>query len=305
MPCFHPITAYLSGSVNENGKRQITFNVKESFAGYTVKVPCGQCIGCRLERSRQWAVRCVHEATLYEENCFITLTFHDACLPSGGSLVEHGKDFADFMKRLRKKFGSGVRYFHCGEYGELLKRPHHHACLFNFNFPDRVLWSRRGGVDLYVSESLVKLWPFGFSTIGDVTFESAAYVARYVVKKITGNVAAAHYKGLKPEYVTMSRRPGIASGWMDKFKSDVYPDDFVVIRDGIKCRAPRFYDNKYDLTNHDDLVIIKSRRLRRARVSPDNSRERLGVREEVKRLLLKSKERSFESGLTVVNEGGL
>lgn len=298
MPCFHPLTAYLSGSLTENGKRGITFNAKESFAGYTIKVPCGQCIGCRLERSRMWAVRCVHEASLYERNCFITLTFDDKHLPEGGSLVKHGKDFSDFMKRLRKRFGSGVRYFHCGEYGELLCRPHHHACLFNFDFPDKVFWSKRGGVNLYISKSLTDLWEFGFSSIGDVTFESAAYVARYVVKKITGKSADAYYKGLTPEYVTMSRRPGIASGWLDKFKSDVYPDDFIVIRDGVKCRAPRFYDIKYDLTNHVDLLKIKLNRLRKARLSPDNTRERLAVREEVKRLVLASNKRSFESGLT-------
>ena len=142
MPCFHPLTGYLARDANASGKRSIVFDPKLAL-GVDVKrqVPCGRCIGCRLERSRQWAMRCVHEASLYKNNCFITLTFNDYYLPKDGSLhVEH---FQKFMKRLRKRFGSGVRYFQCGEYGELLRRPHYHACLFNFDFPDRVLWSIR------------------------------------------------------------------------------------------------------------------------------------------------------------------
>ena len=120
-------------------------------------MPCGQCIGCRLERSRQWAIRCVHEASLWPDNCFVTLTFDDDNIISSGSLVK--ADFQKFMKRLRKRFGKGVRYFHCGEYGDLLGRPHHHACLFNFSFPDRYLWSSSGGVNLYRSPTLEELWP--------------------------------------------------------------------------------------------------------------------------------------------------
>ena len=115
------------------------------------------------------------------------------------------------IKNYGRVFGyvptQGVRFFHCGEYGELLYRPHYHACLFGFDFSDKVLWSTRGGVRLYRSKILEKLWTFGFSTIGDVTFESAAYVARYCTKKITGDKADEHYNGRSPEYVTMSRPP--------------------------------------------------------------------------------------------------
>ena len=99
-------------------------------------------------------------------------------------------DAARFMKRLRKKYGSQVRFFHCGEYGDLNKRPHYHAILFGVDFAhDRKLWSQKDGMKLFTSESLEKLWPYGFCTIGQVTFESCAYVARYIMKKQTGEKA--------------------------------------------------------------------------------------------------------------------
>ena len=111
MPCFHPLTGYHGKEVSKNGKRPIVFNRNRSFDGIPVKLPCGRCIGCRLERSRQWAMRCVHEASLHEANCFITLTYDDAHCPKDGSLrFEH---WQKFMKRFRKRFGSGVRFYHC------------------------------------------------------------------------------------------------------------------------------------------------------------------------------------------------
>ena len=231
MPCFSPLKGWYSKDRTKLGKRSIVFNPRDGLLDRPIAVPCGQCIGCRLERSRQWATRCVHEASLHENNCFITLTYDDAHLPSDLSLnLVH---FQKFMKRLRKRFGDGIRFFHCGEYGENFGRPHYHACLFNFDLPDRVLWSTRSGVNLYTSHILSSLWPFGFVTVGDVTFESAAYVARYVMKKVTGKNAQDHYEWVHPitgqvyerapEYVTMSRRPGIGKGWLEKYMSDVFP----------------------------------------------------------------------------------
>nr|WAE43298.1 MAG: replication initiator protein [Microviridae sp.] len=279
MPCYYPLNGYVSRTPNENGKYPIVFNTQEGWIDRKVQLPCGRCIGCRLERSRQWAVRCVHEASMWKENCFITLTFNDYNLPSNGSLDV--KIFQKFMKRLRKEFGTGIRYFHCGEYGDSLKRPHYHACLFNFDFGDKKLWAIRDNVKLYRSESLEYLWPFGFSTIGDVTFESAAYVARYCTKKVNGKRAESHYKGLKPEYITMSRRPGIGSTWFNKWVDDVFPEDHVIVR-GIECKPARYYDEKYCLTNEKEFALIKGNRERAARLNPDENRaSRLTVREKV------------------------
>ena len=173
------------------------FNPKYAYqADQPEKLPCGQCVGCRLERSRQWAIRCMHEAQMHEDNCFITLTFNPESLDDRSNPWSLDvRDFQLFMKRLRKKYGAGIRFYHCGEYGELNKRPHYHACIFGFDFPDKRLWKvTNSGHRLYISESLDELWPFGFCTIGNVTFESAAYVARYIMKKVNGDAAADHYE---------------------------------------------------------------------------------------------------------------
>ena len=180
MPCFHPITAYYSRVENPSGKRSLVFNSDKALVDVPMQVPCGRCIGCRLDRSRSWALRCVHEASLHEQNCFITLTFNDENLLDNSGLKV--SDFQNFMKRLRQKIAPRtVRFFHCGEYGEKFSRPHHHACLFGYDFPDKVLFRKTSSGNLYTSELLSSLWPFGFSTIAAVTFETAAYVARYVL----------------------------------------------------------------------------------------------------------------------------
>lgn len=259
-----------------------------------VKVPCGQCVGCRLERSRQWAVRCVHEASLHEHNCFVTLTYNDKCLPLGGTLVK--RDHQLFLKRLRKYiYPEKVRFYMCGEYGEQLKRPHYHFILFGIDFPDKFLWIRNNGFPLYRSKLLEMLWPFGFSTIGDVTFETCAYTARYIMKKVNGDIAEDYYQGRLPEYTCMSRRPGIAHDWLEKYEDDVYPHDYVVIRGGVKCRPPRYYDKIYDLDHPDVFRGVKARRKYRAAKNPDGTYERLHVRETVQLARLKKLIRPYEN----------
>lgn len=292
MTCYHPIKAYRSKSLTASGKRQLVFVEKESN-GDTLEISCGQCRGCRLDRSRVWAVRISNEASLYNENCFITLTYAPEHLPPGGSLVV--SDYQKFMKRLRKfygKQGKKIRFFQCGEYGERFSRPHYHACLLNFDFPDKVLYRRsERGDNIYRSASLESLWPFGRSEIGAVTFESAAYVARYIMKKVTGPLAADHYCGRQPEYTTMSRRPGIGAPWFERFSSDVYNHDVLVIRGGIKVPPPRFYNNQYEVMNPEHYEKIKRKRFLKqidqlssgefSRKSRDNTYERRKVKEAV------------------------
>lgn len=210
-------------------------------------------------------------------------------------LVVSAEDFQKFMKRLRKKFGEGIRFFHCGEYGTLNQRPHHHAILFNFDFPDKELWSVRDNVKLYRSSSLERLWPYGFSTIGDVSFESAAYVARYCLKKVTGSVAESHYQGRKPEYTTMSRRPGIGREWFLKYKNDIFPNDKCVIRGNLVCRPPRYYDKIYDSIDPVSFEKIRSKRkIEALKQSQILDYTRLNVKEKVKKLKLKQLPRPIE-----------
>lgn len=300
MPCYSPLKGWRSAKVNESGKRGIVFNRKDAFVDLPVEIPCGQCIGCRLERSRQWAVRCVHEAKMHDQNCFLTLTYSNANLPADGSLQK--SDMQKFFKRFRKKVAPlKLRYFYCGEYGDELQRPHYHAIIFGYDFPDKKLL-RSGTHPIYTSEILSDLWPFGICSIGSVTFESAAYVARYVTKKITGESAEEHYGSRTPEFVDMSRRPGVAKEFAEKFKKEILDNDSVICR-GIPMKPPRFYDSLYDLSDSDSKKQLDDNRDRRAKLASIRNRsgnstpERLAVREQCTKLKLKNQlKRSYENG---------
>lgn len=306
MPCYNPIDAWRAKSLNPSGKRGLVFNPHKGFIDMPVQVPCGQCIGCRLEKSRQWALRCVHEASLHDDNCFITLTYNDSHLPAGATLVK--SDFQNFMKRFRFSiFPKKVRFYHCGEYGECdvsnpkhvdkyglsdLGRPHYHALIFGHRFSGLEMVRHKDGIPLYTSSELADLWPVGFNTVGEVTFESAAYCARYITKKITGDRAEDHYKRVfvntgeivevLPEYTTMSRRPGVGAGWFDQFEGDVYPKDFTTVR-GKQIKPPKFYDRLLEERDYDLFEKVKSSRVKSAKKrKEDNTKDRLRSKEKVK-----------------------
>lgn len=291
--CYQPLRVYI-GKPRKDGKYNIVWKKANSWRGEKTNLPCGKCIGCTLDRSRQWAIRCMHEASLHQDNCFLTLTYNDANLPKDGSLqIDH---WQKFMKRLREKNGTPTRYFHCGEYGPSLSRPHYHAILFGYDFNDKKLWKEVNNAKWYVSKELEELWPKGYHIIGDVTQASASYVARYCVKKagIPKEDRKGYYGNLRPEYATMSRRPGIGKGWYDKFKTDVYPHD-VVISGGHEVKVPRFYDNLLDKEDRQLLDKMKAGRKEKARkYEMDNDSFRLPVKEKVKRAEIKNLKRNLE-----------
>lgn len=250
-------------------------------------LPCGGCIGCRLAKARDWATRMKHEAQLHDDNCFITLTYEDAQLPEDGSISKRALQL--FFKRLRKETDVRLRYFACGEYGDANLRPHYHAIIFGYGFPDKVFWRNSPrGFPLYRSPLLERVWTFGHSEIGAVSHQSAGYVARYALKKVGGDPAARHYERphpetgeifqVAPEFALMSRKPGIGTGWFDQFRMDCFPSDYVVI-DGRKQPVPKFYKRK--LTELQQLAL-KPKRLAVARLDAANrTPERLATREEL------------------------
>jgi len=286
MPCYFPLKLYRSreGRNKATGKWALT-NRKGGWTDLPVEVPCGRCIGCRLERSRQWAIRCVHESSEHEENSFVTLTYRDDQLTWGGiAPTLYPRDLELFWKRLRKKYGPNIRYFACGEYGDESYRPHYHACIFGLDFKDKELCSTKDGINLYHSPDLDNLWTHGYCTIGDVNFESAAYVARYIVGKKLGQDADIYLeRGIEPEFVRMSRRPGIGANWYSKWKKDVFPNDLVVIRNGVVCKPPRFYCLMYERSNPSGWLRLKwKRRESAAKHQDDNTLSRLRVKEYIK-----------------------
>lgn len=298
MPCYAPITAWRGRHLTANGKRPLVFSRNAALNPHvSTKVPCGQCVGCRLEYSRQWAVRCAHEMQLYDQNCFVTLTLDEDHLMSPitrgikpwQARSVNKREVQLFMKRLRKRFGSGIRFFACGEYGEKRDRPHYHALLFNHQFEDRKEWKRSGsGEMLYRSPSLELLWPYGYSSVGAATFQSAAYVARYMMKKVKGDLSQKAYAPTfnpstgeiserSPEFALMSQSLG--KKWFEKWSDDVYPSDEVVI-DSVPQKPPKFYDGLAETMEEYHIERIKRARKARARAR-DEGVDRLRVREKV------------------------
>lgn len=311
MPCFHPLKGYRARVPNPSGKYSTVWDVKEGVQDMPRDTPCGQCRGCRIDRTRGWAIRMMLEASQHENNCFITLTYDNDHLPADGNL--HLEDFQDFMKRLRAKIARDskkkgeepptVKFYHCGEYGEFYQRPHFHACVFNYDFADKYHYKTVREEKYYRSAELEKLWTAGMSMLGDVTFQSAGYVARYITKKITGKGAKDHYEfedpdGNKvvivPEYATMSRNGGIGLSWYKKFKKDLYPDDFIVIK-GKKHKIPKFFDTKYEAEHPEEMKKIKIKReIKGEKHQENNTWERLRTREKILELKMEKLKRTYE-----------
>lgn len=273
--------------------------------GRYLQVPCGQCIGCRLERSRQWAVRCMNESYCWDFNVFATLTYSDDSLPKYGSLVI--SDHQKFLKRLRDRLEyPAMKYYMCGEYGDRTGRPHYHYLLFGLDFSDKKFFRMTGaGHKLYTSELLDDIWGLGHCQLGSVSFDSSAYVARYIMKKQTGVRALSAYTDfdavtgevlaeITPEFNAMSRRSGIGKEFFTRFRSDIYPKDFLTVN-GVKVRPPRYYDNAFEVDDPLGLAWIKEKRKRAALVHADNNTpERLAVREYIAEHRLSSLSRSME-----------
>ncbi|WNK12656.1 MAG: replication initiator protein [Microvirus sp.] len=295
MPCYHPLEAFRLAS------GEVVFCERGDVMA-TLRLPCGRCVGCRLERSRQWAVRITHEARLYDGSGFVTLTYDDAHVPLDGSL--RYRDFRLFMRRVRKRCGP-TRFFMCGEYGGQNGRPHFHAGLFGLDFwQDRKYFrTTDAGFKVFKSETLSQLWPLGMCEVGDLTFESAAYMARYVMKKVNGDLADDHYKRvdpetgeivwLVPEFCHMSLRPGIGARWFGRYgASDAVAHDRVVMN-GVPQKLPRYYNV---LLKREDPVLLEcmqqDRILAAKAFVKDTTEERLSVREEVAKARLRFYKRS-------------
>lgn len=314
MACFKPLKGYRQPS----GK--LTFDRKNS-TGALMEVPCGICIGCRLDYSQSWAIRCLHESSLYDDNCFLTLTYEDSQIPSDLSLNK--SHFQKFMKRLRERVKPRkIRFYHCGEYGTKYSRPHYHALIFNYDFPDKRLWSYgQGKTPLYRSAQLESLWEFGWSTISDLTYASAAYAARYSIKKIRGTAVDTidPDTGLKPyeridfygeittilpEYATMSTGnvagQGIGGEWYAQFKDDVFPDDFVIYK-GKRCRTPNYYRKLLEKSDPSMADSLREIRAIQTKIhAADNTPARLAVREKCKQAQIDLLKRDFENGTSTL-----
>lgn len=257
---------------------------------YITPIPCGQCIGCRIDYSRQWANRLTLEAKKYkQEECwFITLTYADEYVRTKTvknektgeikqGLTLYKKDLQNFFKRLRRHYEyhynhTGIRFYAAGEYGEKTKRPHYHTCVYNMPiYTENKLYKKNEiGQPIWTNEEIEKIWGKGFITIGRVTWDTAAYTARYMLKKQKGENAKWFYESeaKEPEFTIMSRKPGIAKEYYDKNYEKIYKNDEIIIPKGnksLKIKPPKYYDTLYDIDNHEMMEEIKLNRRENAK----------------------------------------
>jgi hypothetical protein len=214
----------------------------------------------------------MHEASLHEENCFITLTYNNEHLPevAPGISTVSKRDVQLFLKRLRKSTGKKLKYYMGAEYGPKRGRAHYHLCIFGMDFNDKLLWSIKRGNKLYTSKTLDKIWGKGFCTIGELTFQSASYVARYCMKKMKGPKATEHYGAYtnletgeiierEPEFALMSRRPAIGKEWYEKWKDEILNNGNVVINGYIQA-TPKYYERLAEKEGDPRLPPAKAKR---------------------------------------------
>ena len=264
------------------------------------------------------------EAQSHYASTFITLTYDNEHVAENRTLkVEH---FQKFMKRFRKSIQPAkIRFYHCGEYGKVKLiprnsrseeylahpfqgdrqahgRPHYHAIIFGWDFPDKTQWSIRNNHPVYRSAQLEKLWPFGHSEIGTVTYDSAKYVAGYIQKKINGEESVDYYKRvdeqgqihtLQPEYATMSRRPGIGMPWLEKYHQEIWGYDECIV-DGKPKPVPRAYTTRLKIDDPETYKKIVEARAKAAKLNKhERTPERLAMKDKLGIIRLKQKTREL------------
>lgn len=256
--CHSPITAYpVSGG--------ISFSRPVGHSGRTVQVPCRQCLHCRLTRAAEWGTRCWAESLSHANAWFLTLSQDD----------DHGSAWSSLDKAVLQAFwhrwrerGVKVRYAACGEYGEQTERAHYHAAVFGPEIPGLEFFrNNERGDRLYVSDWLSELWGRGFVTVGALTPESAAYVAGYCLRdmyaKQPGRYDTVNPSGELVErelpFFTMSRRPGIGAGFVERYGTQFAAGDFM-ISGGRKVPTPKYFHRVLEAQNPDLAAVLQERR---------------------------------------------
>lgn len=266
MGCTNPKPAILIPSDNSKTGQKIKFlhkfkdamtypELKAKYGDMYVEIPCGKCDACVEQKTKSWAIRCCLEAGQYSDNCFLTLTYSPKCVP-----FVKKQDIFKFIKALRNKYGAGIRYYGVFEYGTQSDRPHFHIILFNF-FPQdsEIVAPGPFGGYYYKSKELQSLWKFGFVSVGDLSFNSCAYVARYCNKKIKDNGVIHKI----PEFSFMSRRPGIGENYFrDHYESLVATDKiYAPIEGRYSFSSFRYFDKLIEKIDPFKLQELKDRRI--------------------------------------------
>lgn len=305
MACYHPLRGAFLHTKADNGKRQVkVFKAAETGNTFvyqsrsnpevfecsdhkmdvgtwrqldTFLIPCGRCIGCRLDYSRRWATRLMLELQTHTSAFFVTLTYDDEHLPRSvkGVPTLVPDDLQKFMKRLRdnqryRGIDTKIRFFLAGEYGDHSHRPHYHLILFDWipsEYDLQFLKYSKNGDKYYTSLSLQKLWPYGYNLVAGVTWQSCAYVARYILKKQTGDNSHVYEDmAISPEFTRMSRKPGIGKEYYDLHAKKLLEDGYVQLEGGLKAPIPRYFDPFFEIDFPKEYQKLSENRVATAKM---------------------------------------
>ena len=307
MPCYHPLIATPSGRKRtaKDGHKYFQMQIfnPEEFEleqndkydqEYHFLIPCRQCIGCRLEYSREWANRGYLESKLWDQNWFATLTYDEEHIPYKDEVVTSNeitftddgswngtlnpKHLTQFLKNLRQIMKreydeDNIRFMACGEYGGETERPHYHIILFNLNLPVEDLYNPRliNHEVYYQSHIIERAWGKGICNISEATWNTIAYTARYITKKINGEISEDLYasKGQEREFLRTSRMPGIGEGYYRKHWEEIYEKDEIIIKNKsgvISSKPPKYFDRLFEEEHPEEFEKIKKKRRERATI---------------------------------------
>nr|CAI9750241.1 replication initiation protein [Microvirus sp.] len=256
-------------------------------------VPCRKCTECRLQYSREWATRCMCESMTHKQSWFLTLTYDEEHVPGinkltgeiirNGMYEVHDGEFIQVMtleptdittfkesldKKLRRAKKKPLRYYYCGEYGSTTFRPHYHMLAFGLELEESDMeleFINNEHQPIYKCQWLEDLWGKGIVRIGAVTWNSAAYVARYIMKKQNGKEGERRKEiiGNIPEYVRMSLKPGIGAEYALMNREKIEALDKIILP-GKKAKAVHtvkyfesLYDDLYEQEHGQDAALIR------------------------------------------------
>ena len=279
--CFRPLYAYrddLKGDIKFLSGSLAFSQWKNGNYPWKMLIPCGKCVGCRLDYASKWSMRCQLEASCWNDNYFITLTYDDEHLPvrkhkvvdkETGEVIKDEfvatlvpEHFTKFIKDLRRYYDyhfhhQNIRFFGCGEYGSKSWRPHYHIILFNCPILDLKEHTKnfRGDV-LYTSELLSSIWKNGFVTVGECNYETCSYVARYTLKKQGISQLEYDDRGIEREFVRCSRMPAIGDTYFSKHVDEIkLTDNIILPHNGspLVFKPPRYFEKYLSDSEKEEL----------------------------------------------------
>lgn len=313
MPCYHPlirIEELGKWATAEDGHKyhparvisqetlndlELSDNMQKSAYHKTQIIPCGKCIGCRLDYSREWANRGYLEAKQWKQNYFVTITYDENHLPQpdeietkdGFTYTDNGewngclvkKDLTQFIKNVRQIMKrdhnqDNIRFMACGEYGEQGARPHYHIIFFNLNLPLEDLFEPKiiNKEMYYRSHIIERAWNKGISNVSEASWNNIAYTARYITKKINGPESEDLYaeNGKIKEFFRVSRMPGIGEQYYRDHWKEIYDKDEIIVKNKagiVASRPPKYYDKIFEKEHPEEWKKIKAKREHMAKMN--------------------------------------